>query len=636
MKHFLLTTSMLLVVTTASAQQTFLSCGFDNGIPECFKTYDNDGNEPSTDMKALGFAKGIAWVATPDKDGNMAACSTSWYRTAGTSDDWMVTPAITPAKGALLRWRGKAGDKDYRDGYSVYISESGNRPEDFDTSAPAFSEAKEKSQWTDHEIDLGEYAGKTIYIAFVNNTRDMSTLWIDDITVGVPASLEVTSGIPRVIEKAGKIAISGIVKNTSDHQIDGFDVTCVFNEKAPQKMHFDKKVSAGGSNSFYFESEYEINLNQTAEYTLTVETGGESSSAGGKVSAYRRRIVAEEITGTWCGFCIRGIVAMEGMHESFGDSFLGIAVHNGSNGWADPMAMPEYTEWLMSKFNMSGYPNTTVNRMITTTGDPENIYNYYVSQLAKEHYTGIALEAELENESRILTAKATLYSSRDIEDSNLKFAYVIIENDVHCDDIIYNDKGEPKEFNGWEQNNYYAGGANGEMGGFEDMPERIPGRDMWYQDVARYITEGFNGIDGSLPEFIKENTAVSHEETIVLPETIMNDENTELAVLLINGKTDEIINAEVLPLKNHFTPDSIDETMSSDADITFHTSGRRVSALSPNGIKSLSIYSTDGTCVTSSDAGDTEITIDITSAGGMYIAVATSLNGERRIKKVII
>ncbi len=102
-------------------------------------------------MKNTGFATGIPWIAAEsDKDGNVAACSTSWYRTPGKSDDWMVTPAITVgSKRAVLRWRAKAGDKDYRDGYSVYISDRGNAPEDFDKSSPVFTTEAEKAVWTE-------------------------------------------------------------------------------------------------------------------------------------------------------------------------------------------------------------------------------------------------------------------------------------------------------------------------------------------------------------------------------------------------------------------------------------------------------------------------------------------------------
>ena len=36
-----------------------------------------------------------------------------------------------------------------------------------------------------YEISLREYEGKTIHIAFVNDSEDKATLYIDDITVGV-------------------------------------------------------------------------------------------------------------------------------------------------------------------------------------------------------------------------------------------------------------------------------------------------------------------------------------------------------------------------------------------------------------------------------------------------------------------
>ena len=84
------------VTIAMQAQQTYFSTSFDEGIPPTFTLWDMDQNEPSTDMAKLGFAGGKAWIAVADgNDNNIAACSTSWYKKAGTSDDWMILPEIT-------------------------------------------------------------------------------------------------------------------------------------------------------------------------------------------------------------------------------------------------------------------------------------------------------------------------------------------------------------------------------------------------------------------------------------------------------------------------------------------------------------------------------------------------------------
>ena len=46
-------------------------------------------------------------------------------------------------------------------------------------------------------------------------------------------------------------------------------------------------------------------------------------------SFYTRRMVVEEGTGAWCGWCVKGIVGLRYMNATYPDQFIGIAVHNG-------------------------------------------------------------------------------------------------------------------------------------------------------------------------------------------------------------------------------------------------------------------------------------------------------------------
>lgn len=168
----------LTLAATQAAAQTYLECDFSDGIPSTFTLIDNDGLVPSASMAEAGFAPGTPWItATPRGTGNPAASSTSWYATAGQSDDWMITPAVNVADdGAVLRWRAMASDKNHRDGYSVYVSlTGGDGIEDFDTANPVFSVAEEEAAWAVHEVPLDAYKGMTVSFAFVNNSTDKTS-----------------------------------------------------------------------------------------------------------------------------------------------------------------------------------------------------------------------------------------------------------------------------------------------------------------------------------------------------------------------------------------------------------------------------------------------------------------------------
>lgn len=76
-------------------------------------------------------------------------------------------------------------------------------------------------------------------------------------------------------------------------------------------------------------------------------------------SGYKRNVLVEEGTGTWCGNCPRGAVAMKRMNEKYPDNFVGVAVHSD-----DEMAIYEYYPFLDHYINTVGYPYCTVDRAI--------------------------------------------------------------------------------------------------------------------------------------------------------------------------------------------------------------------------------------------------------------------------------
>lgn len=69
----------------------------------------------------------------------------------------------------------------------------------------------------------------------------------------------------------------------------------------------------------------------------TVQTWAEfslsSDSAALAAESYPRRMVMEEATATWCGWCPQGIVAIDGLKRDFPDNFLAIAIHGMGIKW---------------------------------------------------------------------------------------------------------------------------------------------------------------------------------------------------------------------------------------------------------------------------------------------------------------
>ena len=216
----------LCCASVAGAAQSAVSERYDfsKGIPSDFILIDNDGNTPSVDVTRYGFSVGTPWVSHyVEKEDNYVAASTSWYAASGTSDDWMILPQFTVADAdAVVSWRAKADNAMFSDGYAVYISEGGGEISDFDKLKPLFTVAAEQAEWTFHSVSLADYVGKTVRVAFVNNSTDCSMLYVDDIMIGTPATVRIEHTMRPLVKPSDEIVIQGNVSTDLAEPVKGF------------------------------------------------------------------------------------------------------------------------------------------------------------------------------------------------------------------------------------------------------------------------------------------------------------------------------------------------------------------------------------------------------------------------------
>ncbi|MDE6516036.1 MAG: choice-of-anchor J domain-containing protein, partial [Bacteroidales bacterium] len=198
MKRFSLIIALLALVVLSGrslAQTWYFYESFDNVavdatgsgyVPDGFTLY-NDDNTPFDGKPDLSHFD-VAWKVIRGMSGEGYVSAPSLFKDASAkADRWLVTPAIS-LKGASapkLYFRAKAGDDQMRDGLVLKISTT-------TTEQSAFKNIRSvrevPGQWTDYIFDLNEYAGQTVYLAFVQNSSGMLTLDIDDIRIGEAAN----------------------------------------------------------------------------------------------------------------------------------------------------------------------------------------------------------------------------------------------------------------------------------------------------------------------------------------------------------------------------------------------------------------------------------------------------------------
>lgn len=161
---------------------------------DCWKFYDADQD-------------GIGWFTSygqfQNQDGTPAETyghesygamfSFSYYSNgqtgrALTPDDWVFTPAIAvPAEGNYsLSWYARGIDPNYAgEYYSVYVTTTAAP----DESLEAVYSDSTTATWEQQIVNLADYAGQTVYIAFRHhNCTDKYALAVDKIRVGVAGS----------------------------------------------------------------------------------------------------------------------------------------------------------------------------------------------------------------------------------------------------------------------------------------------------------------------------------------------------------------------------------------------------------------------------------------------------------------
>lgn len=551
-------------------------CDFNNGIPDNIKLIDNDRNEPSPDIVSQGFAIGTPWIDVRTDDAHVrSAASTSWYKSAAQSDDWMILPKVKIVSPVVkFAWEARAHDNVLSDGYEVYVSESGDGVEDFRKLKPFFSCATENAEWTSHSLSLADYAGKEVNIAFVNNSTDKAILYIDNITIEETQTLSLAGFVPALLTVGEPLALKGTVTNNTDTDTKGINIVFKIGGREFRKNDPSANIPAHGMLEINMDTDFAGNSMESWPYTLEVASGEYSVSKEGMLMSARQNVLLEEGTGTWCMWCPRGAVAIEKLKVKYPDTFIPVAVHAN-----DPMYVKGY-----SIYTSSGYPVCVANRIDRLRGDPKNMEDYYLDAAGRKPIAALTSAGEYKKDDGKISLHTEAAFSKDYQEARFSLQYIVIENNVHSEDAMYNQK------------NAYSGGTE-EMGGFENLPDPVPAAQMWYQDVARMLVGTDSGIEESIPDYIAAGNLISHDYEFVLTDNIMNQDEIKVIAAIVDTKSGEVVNSAYAAVKGFSSVHDIDYIN----NVYIKREGNILRVVTDSDIESVALATLNGTVYDSSD-----------------------------------
>ena len=248
-----------------------------------------------------------------------------------------------------------------------------------------------------------------------------------------------------------------------------------------------------------------------------------TASAQTAPQLYPRTQVIEEGTGTWCGFCPRGIVTIERLQNESKTQknavpFIVIAVHQGQGDYfIEPMEVSDYRF-----LRFSGFPEGIINRKKKVDMNLQNTRDALRQQPQKTPFNIKTKITKTDTFDYDITLTTTL--GFDNHNTTLRMQYVLVEDHVGP----------------YLQRNYFSGDSNHPWG------NKSGSVSTFYNDVARAIYPVGSDAErvGVLPTEMRRGVPVSQTFHIFLPSRVQNASRLRIVGLLLDTQTGEILNAD--------------------------------------------------------------------------------------------
>lgn len=342
-------------------------------------------------------------------------------------------------------------------------------------------------------------------------------------------SLENVKAGSRIYKLGSSVTITGTIRNNHYFQAQNPVILYSFNGGEPAKKLNSCKIATGETFDFSISlptksvtEEGPVNIDLEVQWRDgTEDFTPDDNKASVQVrltnAKPNRRMVVEEGTGTWCGWCVRGIVGLHDMAEKYPDQFIGIAVHTN-----DEMQHAAYANYLVS-MGINGYPGSIINRQHGSV-DP-SFSRLETALKSMPQYAEFDVNCDADLSANGFNLRAVVKPIVDIDNARYSVVFVMTEDHISA-----------------MQSNYYAGGGSGVMGGYEKLGSSVK---VDFLDVARYIWPLNNPESepaAQLPTTMEagQSYVVEHSPSKV---TYTNIDNLNCIAIVIDNETGQVVNA---------------------------------------------------------------------------------------------
>ncbi|NOZ62567.1 MAG: T9SS type A sorting domain-containing protein [Calditrichaeota bacterium] len=399
--------------------------GFNDLLFESFES-----NFPPTGWSRISFGNSNKkWTQYGGRAKSGRYFAGVWYCSSSqTNNEWLITPAITLSNNVaakLLFW--ERGYYWPNDGIGHFIKISTTSQSDTN-SFQTISEMHPNNhtlgtfEGPPIEVDLSNYVGQTVYIAFVYYGSDADVWFVDDVTVREPQDNDLAIDSFSLLshyDSATPIAPQVSVRNVGINS-ESFPVNLgYFNWDGVPVIIDTKQVNnlgSGQTQTVSFSS-FVPDTNSEKKYfaaiNLPSDMDSRNDSALVLMNTFTHEIgkaLVEKGTGTWCIFCPGSALAIDSLYKLHPDQ-LAILEYHADDSFEVPKGRQRlefYDIWAFPTAIFNG-----VDRQIGGTpadGDWRTVFNQQqaIFQSRIHDFTGMDIVLNVTENGGQFTATATI------------------------------------------------------------------------------------------------------------------------------------------------------------------------------------------------------------------------------------
>lgn len=645
------------VRSTNSDDKILYSEDFNEGLGSDLLFYEGDHGVPTEEMQGYGFTQDTTpwWIARDSDAYDYAAMSHSRYNPAKQSDDWMVIPHLyIPDENCYMTFDSQSFKFAAKDYLKVYVipMETGYNSLNEEVIAlmkekrelvfnerqkPGKSEDNLEGDWVSNYIDLKAYAGKYVYIAFVNEDAGASAIFVDNIVVTHDMRYLAALDNEDVVTQKDQIDIYGHVEITTDNTYNNANIRLydadgvLIDEVAAENLNLNK----GDMYKFRFSKPLALKQGKINNYSVTVSLDDETYTFKRTVTNLlfptTKRVTIEEYAGSDCGNCPQGIVVFDKLKETYGDNAVCISIRTYNS---DPLSygLESYSQFL----GFTGAPQACIQRKTLAFAAVVRDGMYYMNANENESPLWLDLVAEEMSEPALLnfditatydtslnaiSVPMTMNYAVDVTNLNISTFAVVLEDDIETYQCNYYAKSTDPFFGAW--------GANGEIGKNQTGDYAYP---VIADDVVRGVAGStWNGTQGFVPESFIAGEPYSTTIQFAIPSIASNLDNCRVAILLIDNNTDAVVNAATAKL---YDVNAGVSDITADAAIATVNGGEGMVTVNAGGEADVQVYDLAGRMIASAHGNGT-FNVDLNNYNGIAIVRVASANAVSSHKVVV-